>query len=257
MERKVKLVLLSLVLIAAAGGSATAQETKAPAPKPTPAPPSVDQILDKYVQALGGKAAIEKLNSRVTKGSFEVPEQGLTGSLDAYAKAPNKTASVVEIAGVGQFRQGFDGTLAWADNPMAGFRELSGQELANTKRSSEFYQSLKLRQLYPKITLKGTEKVGQRESYVVEADPGDGSLRRMYLDVETGLLVRNDTELDTATQGRMKIEVYFDDYKEVDGVKVPFTVRQVNPNISWVIKATEVRHNVPVDDAKFAKPSAQ
>src|SRR2546426_1130067 len=146
---------------------------------------------------------------------------------------------------------------ATAQETKAGFRELSGQELANTKRSSDFYQSLKLRQLYPKMTLKGTEKVGQRESYVVEADPGDGSLRRMYLDVETGLLVRNDTELDTATQGRMKIEVYFDDYKEVDGVKVPFTVRQVNPNISWVIKATEVRHNVPVDDAKFAKPSAQ
>lgn len=257
MRRKVKLVLLGLVLVAVASGSTTAQETKAPTPKPTPALPSVDQILDKYVQALGGKAAIEKLNSRVTKGTLEVADQGLTGSLDACAKAPNKTASVVEITGVGQFRQGFDGTLAWADNPMSGFRELGGQELANTKRSSEFYHSLKLRQLYPKMTLKGTEKVGQRESYVVEADPGDGSLRRMYLDVETGLLLRNDTELDTALQGRTKIEVYLDDYKEVDGVKVPFTIRQVNPNISWVIKATEVRHNVPVDDAKFAKPSAQ
>src|SRR3989449_10913532 len=111
MRQKAKLALLGLVLVAAASGSATAQETKAPAPKPAPALPSVDQILDKYVQALGGKAAIEKLNSRVTKGRFEVPEQGLTGSLDAYAKAPNKTASVVELTGGGQFRPGYDGTL--------------------------------------------------------------------------------------------------------------------------------------------------
>jgi len=73
MRQKAKLALLGLVLVAAASGSATAQETKAPAPKPASALPSVDQILDKYVQALGGKAAIEKLNSRVTKGKFEVP----------------------------------------------------------------------------------------------------------------------------------------------------------------------------------------
>lgn len=257
MRRTVKLVLLGLVLVAGASGSTTAQETKAPAAKPTPALPSVDQILDKYVQALGGKAAIEKLNSRVTKGTFEIPDQGLTGSLDAYSKAPNKTASIVEITSLGRFRQAFDGTLAWADNPASGLRELGGQELANTKRNSEFYQSLKLRQLYPKMTLKGTEKVGERETYVIEADPGDGTLRRMYLDAETGLLLRNDTEFDTAAQGRVKIETYLDNYKEVDGVKVPFAMRQVNPNTSWVIKVTEVRHNVPVDDAKFAKPSAQ
>ncbi len=89
---------------------------------------------------------------------------------------------------------------------------------------------------------------------MIEADPGDGSLRRMYLDAETGLLLRNDIERDTPL-GRATSESYVSDYREVDGVRFPFTVRQVNPNLTFVVKLTEVKHNMPVDDAAFAKPT--
>ena len=244
-------VILSLVLSIAAAGQAPQQ----PAEKPAAALPTVDQILDRYVEALGGKAAMEKLNTRVSKGSFEAA-QGGSGSVEIYAKAPNKNALIVDVEGMGQFRQGFDGTVGWTDNAQAGLREMEGQELSVTRRSAVFHGPLKLRELYPQMTLKGMQKVGERDAYLIEADPGDGSLRRMYFDARTGLLLRNEIERDTP-QGRATFQTDLEDYKEVDGVKIPFTVRQANPNLTLVVKLSEVRHNVPVDDAKFAKPAAQ
>ena len=244
-------VILSVVLSIAAAGQAPQQ----PAEKPAAALPTANQILDRYVVALGGKAAIEKLHTRISKGSFEAAQGGI-GSVEVYAKAPNKNALIVDVEGMGQFRQGFDGTVAWTENPQSGVREMDGQELSVTRRSAVFHGALKLRELYPQMTLKGTQKVGERDAYLIEADPGDGSLRRMYFDARTGLLLRNEIERDTP-QGRATFRTDLEDYKEVDGVKIPFTVRQANPNLTLVVKLSEVRHNVPVDDAKFAKPAAQ
>ena len=255
MRRTVKLALLGLALILATSIRAVAQAPQTPPEKPTPALPSVDQVLDKYVQSLGGKAAIEKLTSRVSKGTFEA-DQGVSGEIEFYSKAPNKLALVVDLSGLGQVRQGFDGTVGWAHNPQMGVREMSGQELSVTKRGAQFHQALKLRELYPKMAVQGKQKVGARETYLIEADPGDGSLRRMYFDAATGLMVRNEIERDTP-QGRGTYETELDDYKEVDGVKLPFTVRQSNPGVSFTIKVTEVQHNVPIEDAKFAKPATQ
>lgn len=219
------------------------------------APPTVDQILDKYVQALGGKAAYEKLTSRVSKGTFELPAQGLTGTVEIDSKAPNKSLLLVELAGLGRIQQGFDGVVAWANNPQGGVRELSGQELSVAKRASVFQQAIRLRELYPQMTLQGQEKVGQHNTYVIEADPGDGSLRRMYFDAESGLMLRSVVERD-APEGRAAFDLLLDDYREVDGIKIPFTAHGMTPNAEYVIKLTEVKHNVRVEDAKFAKPSA-
>ena len=212
--------------------------------------PTVDQILDRFVQALGGKAAIEKQTSSVSRSSFEY--QGKSGTVEVYAKAPNKFAIFMEVPGVGQMGEGFDGSGGWIENPQTGMREKTGQELSVARRGAEFYGALRLRELYPKMTLRGGQLVGNRPAYLIEADPGDGSLRRMYFDAETGLLARNDIEYDTP-QGRQTFNWFFEDYREVDGVKVPFTRRQSN----FTYKVTEVLHDVPIDNAKFAKPSVR
>src|SRR5262249_28345881 len=84
--------------------------------------PTAEQVVDKYIQAIGGKAAYEKLNTRMEKGTFEFPAMGATGSVEGYSKAPNKNIVVVSIEGVGEFKQGFTGTEAWSLNPMSGMR---------------------------------------------------------------------------------------------------------------------------------------
>ena len=218
--------------------------------------PSVDQILDKYVQALGGKSAIEKQTSRVSKGTFEIAAFGATGSAEIYEKAPNKSASVVNVAGFGVVQEGFDGKTAWAVDPQNGMRDKSGVELASAKLDAEFLKPIKIKQLYPKIVVKGKDKVGDKVVYVLEATPVESSVETWYFDTQTGLILRQDMERESA-QGKQSVQSFLDDYRDVDGVKIPFKLRQVTSAFTIDIKIEEVKHNVPIDDAKFNKPAAQ
>ena len=104
------------------------------------------------------------------------------------------------------------------------------------------------------MEVKGKEKVGSYETYLIEATPAEGSPEKFYFDVNTGLLVRHDAEAETP-QGKMMMEAYLDDYKAVDGVQIPHTTKTVSPAMTFVIKFTEVKNNVEIDNAKFNKPS--
>lgn len=251
---------VSIEVIALPAGDAFAQEKPAEAPeaaaKTSTAEPTVDQILDKYEQAIGGRQAVEKITSRVAKGTFEIPAMGLTAALETYAKAPNKALTIQNFSGVGEAREGYDGKIAWSQDPMTGLREKSGAELATTVRESDIHAEIKTRQLYPKLELKGKEKVGDRETYVILATPAEGAPVKMYFDTQTGLMARTDRDIDTP-QGQFHVVITMEDYREVDGVKTPFTARLESPMGSMVIKMTEVKHNVAIDDAKFNKPPGQ
>src|SRR5262249_1329514 len=128
--------------------------------KATVALPSADQIIDKYVQAIGGKAAIEKQTSRVSKGSFELPAFGASGTAEICEKGPNKTLAVINVAGFGVVQEGFDGKVAWFQDPQNGLREKTGAELAAAKLDAELQKPIKIKQLYPKLAVKGKDKVG-------------------------------------------------------------------------------------------------
>lgn len=114
----------------------TPATTQAPSNPPAAAAasaalPTVDQIVDKYVQALGGKEAVEKLTSTTAKGAFELPSMGVSGTAEVLAKAPNRRYQVVSIPSFGDIRQGYDGTTAWAQDPESGkINDLTGSELA-------------------------------------------------------------------------------------------------------------------------------
>ena len=217
--------------------------------------PSVDEILDKHVKAAGGKEAIEKINSRSMKGAFDLEAFGVTGApVEMFAKAPNKNATKIDVPNFGVVNIIFDGATGWNSDPMNGVRELSGVELAQLKRRSDFYGTLNIKKQYAKMDVKGKEKVGSSESYVIEATPDEGVPEKLYFDVNTGLLVRHDIEIE-GPQGKMAAEIYTDDYKVVEGVKIPHTLKQVNPMFAMTMKFTEIKTNVEIDEAKFNKPS--
>jgi outer membrane lipoprotein-sorting protein len=249
MKRTLTLICLSLILGAAvfAGGR---QE------KPAGDLPSVDQILDKYIKAIGGKAAVQKQTSRVAKGTFDIPAMGAGGPITLYSKAPNKSLRVIEIPGFGIIQQGYNGSVGWSQDPQGGLRELAGAELVQAKREADFYADIKLKELYSKMTVKGKEKVGNGEAYVVEAVPTEGSPETLYFDTQSGLIVRTDTVAETP-QGKQAFQTYLENYKEVEGIKMPFLIRQNSSAISFTVTLEEVKFNVPIDDAKFNKPASQ
>jgi hypothetical protein len=112
--KKAALLILSLFmsLPPTRGGSQPFQQEK-----PTTESPTLEQILDRYVQALGGRAAIEKVNSRASKGTFTSIHLKTKGPIELYAKAPNKQLMVLLAQGYGNYRRGFNGIVAWEKYP--------------------------------------------------------------------------------------------------------------------------------------------
>lgn len=250
-QRFTAMLVLTLFTITSVVAQPAAPATAKPAAAPT-----VDEILDKYVKALGGKEAIEKISSRIAKGTMEIEGMGLNGPLEIYAKAPNKSATLIDLQGVGKITNVFDGEKGYSVDPQGGLRELSGAEFAAAKRNADFYEPLNLKKHFAKMEVKGKEKVGGADAYLIVATPAVGDPEKLYFAVETGLLVRLDSDNETP-QGKMSFETYPSDYKEVNGVKVPHSLRQVSSAFTALIKLTEVKNGVTVDDAKFAKPSGQ
>ncbi|NOT59246.1 MAG: hypothetical protein HOP19_03365, partial [Acidobacteria bacterium] len=103
--------------------------TAKPEPKAVAALPTVDAVLENYVKALGGKEAIQKATSYTMKGKIELPAMSMSGPAEMVSKAPNKAFTKFTLEGFGDILQGYDGKVAWAQDPMQGMRELSGVEL--------------------------------------------------------------------------------------------------------------------------------
>ncbi len=226
------------------------------ATKPAAAMPTGDEVVDHYVMAIGGRAAWLKLNSRVSKGTIEIPAMNnLSGTVEIHEKAPNLMLAVINLGGAA-FEQGFDGTIAWQDNPQNGLRVLSGGELDDARREADFYHSLDLRKNYTKLTVTGIERVNEHDTYAVEAARTDGAPDKMYFDMQSGLLVRSVKHRYTP-DGVAEFQADVEDYTEVDGVKLPFTVHQSGASAAFVIHFTEVQHNLQLTDAQFAEPPAE
>jgi hypothetical protein len=218
--------------------------------------PTGEQVLDRYAQAIGGRAAWMKLNSRVSKGTIEIPAMdNLTGTLEIHEKAPNLMLAVIKLGG-GAFEQGFDGSTAWSENPRDGLRVLTGGELDDARREADFYHPLDLRKIYSKLTVTGIERVNEHDTYVLVAERENGAPDKMYFDVQSGLLVRSVNQRYTP-DGLTEFQADVEDYTALDGVKLPFTVRQAGGGSAFVIHFTDVQHNVQLADAQFAKPAAE
>ena len=220
-----------------------------------PEEPTVDQILAKYAEALGGSAAIDKVKTRSMKGEW-LTSNGLTWSYEVYQSGPDKIYVVLDTSKQGVFERGFNGSVGW-EKSNRGLRALEGQELAVLRRYPNLFKDIKLKEQFSRLMFGGKDKINDREVYVLRGVTRDDRRERLYFDVQTGLLVRRVTNSPTMI-GLIPEQIDFEDYKSVDGLMVPFTIRifSVDPNISSTRKFTEVKLNVPVDDTKFNKPPA-
>jgi hypothetical protein len=230
MKIRITLLIAILTALASAAFAQTAPETVA---KPAPAVklPAAQEVVAKYVKAIGGREAIEKIKSRTTTGTVEMSPMGLKGTFETVAAAP----------------------VAWSVNPIQGSRDKSGTELLQTKITNDFYRDIRLEKIYPKMTVTGIEKVGDKDAHVVRAEPVGLNADMLYFDVDSGLLVRVDSEL-VSPVGTQKARTFYDEYKPFDGVMIPTKTRTVLPQVEVTMTVTDAKSNTPVDQARFAKP---
>ena len=229
-----------------------AGSTPPPAVAATPAPPTVDQILAKYTDAIGGSAAIDKMKTRVMKGTY-TGFNGVALPYEVYQTAPDKFYVNV-VAQQGTIERGSDGRVAWEKSPR-GLNELVNPVLDDLKSMFVFYRNIKLKEQFAQMRLGGKDKIGDRDVFIVGGRTIDNKRERLFFDAETGLLLRRITYTETPI-AVIPEQIDFEDYRDVDGVKLPFTVRvsSVEPGLVSTRKYTEIKLNVPVDNAKFTMP---
>lgn len=216
--------------------------------------PNIDAIINKYVQAVGGKTAVAAVMSRVTKGRIDIPGVSFGGRLETYAKAPNMSLTIMSAEPIGNFKRGYDGRTAWALSDEQGAHLPTPKELASLAAESDIHFGIKLHELYPRISVFGKDTLGAREVYVLEATSRLGVQEKLYFDVENGLLLRRDT-VRPGSRGPVRTEIYFSDWRDVDGIKLPFKTTERMPDMTYVFTLTEVKHNVQLDDEVFRVPS--
>jgi photosynthetic reaction center cytochrome c subunit len=224
-------------------------ENAAAAAKPVP---SSDAILDKYLQAVGGREAVEKITSRVEKASLTTPG-GQEVAIDIYAKAPDKRISMMHMKD-GDSVTAFDGHQGWLSNPGRPVRPMSEQDNNVAKLDADLHFAADVKQLFANFHVFETEKIGDREVYLVVASNEGKPPVRLYFDAQSGLLVRMIRYTETPL-GRNPSQVDFADYRDADGVKIPFRWTLARPGQRFTIQVSAVKQNIPVEDSEFAMPA--
>lgn len=229
-------------------------------PKPAETPkaetaaalPTADQLIDKYVQAVGGADALKKIASRVHKGTITIGGRQLP--VEVFSKAPNKRISLVHTPN-GDNITAFDGRAGWIGNPgPRPPRDMTAQEIEAASFDATFYLPLELKSIFDRFQVRSVDKIGGHDAIQVVANKGESLPVRLFFDKESGLLVRTLRYADTPL-GPNPTQVDYSDYRAQDGVKIPFQWTLARPLGRFTIQVTELQQNVPVDDSKFAKPS--
>lgn len=235
--------------------SASATQTSAAPENSTSGktPPKFEDILDKYVQAAGGQAAVEEITSRTENGTISTPD-GQTLQVEVIAKAPDKRAVTVH-GKRGDSVTAFDGQAGWMSAPGRPARMMGPADVEATRVDADLHLPIDLRNLFTAFKVGGVEKVGADEARVVTAERNGHLAAKLYFDEKTGLLVRLMHFIDSPL-GFNPVQVDFTDYRDTDGVKIPCRWTVARPSGQFTIQVNSVKQNVPLPDASFSPPPA-
>jgi hypothetical protein len=242
-------------------------ESDAPASAPTAAPSAgtaatADSIIEKYVAAVGGAEAIQKVSTRVMKGVI------LTGrvatNIDVLTKAPNKRISITHNAPVEAQDGGrrvndnftaFDGKAGWMGSSGRPARDMTVPESEASSLDAEFALPLRLKEIFPQLRRGRPEEINGMQCEVLNGSGPGRPAVRLYFDTKSGLLVRMVRYADTPV-GRNPTQIDYADYKAIGSVRIPFRWTLSRTNGRFTIQINDGSENLPIDDAKFAKPAA-
>ncbi|MDX2040386.1 MAG: c-type cytochrome [Acidobacteriota bacterium] len=219
------------------------------------AAPKPDEILAKYVQAVGGKEAIEKVKTRVIKG-VSVAANGQSFPLEINFAGTDKYTLSVALP-QGATTQKFVASAGWLKNSRED-RAMDASDIIRAKSLAWSLEPAQLKEPFMRLGLGGSEKVGDKDCWVLQGRLQDGRRVRFSFDKVSGLLLRRVVQIVTVI-GIDPEQTDYDDYRDVDGVKVPHSISTsyLDRNYNSTRKFTEVKHNAKVDEALFNLPATK
>lgn len=224
---------------------------------------SADEIVEKHLAAMGGRAALSRLTSRITTGKITVatPVGDINGALELVNRAPNSVRTLVKLdlsaAGAGEliYDERFDGAVGYLINSLEGNREITGNQLHNLRNETFPTPLLNYKASGMSLELTGREKVGDRDAFVLTVTPKLGPSWRRYIDAESFLEIRQVIQAEDPNAGAFEMTVDLLDFREVDGIKLPFQVRATSTVQNFTAIVEKVAHNQAIEAALFSRPA--
>jgi hypothetical protein len=235
----VKLVLLVLLMAATPAETAPLR--------------SAEAILADYAQAVGGRAAWKKLRSLHAKRSLTVAGQGASGTDEHWATAGGKNLSESTLTGVGSFRMGSDGRVAWSQDPIFGLRNLKGAELEEALINGAWNAEPNLASLYSKVTSVPPPKDADPSLECVEMHKKVGKPSVMCFDAKTHLRTQQ-TGVQSSPGGEIPYKIAFDDWREVSGIKIWFSEKMTAGPSTIEARMTSLKFDEKIPASKFRMP---
>jgi hypothetical protein len=215
--------------------------------------PKAETILDKYVEATGGKAAYEKHHTEIAKGSLSMAAMGLKGDLTTYRAEPDKSLSEIDLGGMGKMRDGSDGTVFWSLSSMAGPHVKEGAEKVQAEVSARFNAELHWQDIFKEAKTVGTDTVDGKQCYKVQLTLAEGSPITQCYDKESNLMVKMTMTAQSA-MGDQTVDSFVSDYRKEGDVLVPHKIKQSAAGQEVVISIDSVTFNADIPADKFALP---
>jgi hypothetical protein len=221
--------------------------------------PSASQILDQYIEAVGGAQKLAALKSFTATGK-SIGFAGLGGEavFQISAEAPDRRGMWINFPlhpdrGISAWT--YDGSTGWISAPRGflGEYQLTGNDLAGARLDALVAFPGQIKSAFPNWRVGPEDTLGDRDVYIVQGSDPSGLLGTFYFDTKTHLLVRY-VRLTPSPVGRISIQQDFDDYRDVGGIKFPFTYSFLWLDGRFTATISDVKVNGPVDKAKLAKP---
>ncbi len=218
--------------------------------------PKAQEVLDRHIAAIGGKAPVKAISSLEQRGTMELAAMGISAELSMAAAQPNKMAMTMSIPGMGEMQQGFNGEIGWDNNPMTGARLAEGEELANRREASSFSESFGLFDPAKFTAMEVVEKTqyAGEEAYKLKLERKVGRPSMEFFSVATGLRIGSQTTA-VSPMGDLEISTVIGDYKQFGAVKLPTKLSISQGGQDIVMVFSDVKFNEVKDDA-FALPEA-
>jgi len=213
--------------------------------------PSANDVIEKYIRAVGGAAANQNVLSRVESGtvSFGV---GPGFPVDILSKSPSRQAMIVHLP-AGDSSTVFDGQNGWFRSPAGPVRDMTQEDIEGAKLDADLQFPINVKKTFQELKVIRTERISDHDAILLFPTNSSGPPLELYLDRETGLLLRQ-LRFGSSPLGLNPTQIDYGDYKTFDGVQVPLHLVITRPNRTLNIHLLQVKQNVPVDDAKFARP---
>jgi hypothetical protein len=216
--------------------------------------PKAETLLDKYVEATGGKAAYAKIRGDVSSGSMSLGAMGLSGKMVMYRQAPDKAMMEVTIEGIGKILEGTNGDVAWSMNAMQGPRLKEGDEKAEALRAARYNADAEWRTLYTTVETVAAEPIDGKDAYKVVLTPKSGKPVTKWFDKESNLVVKSAV-LSKSPMGEIPVESTVGDYRKEGDILQPHKLVSKVAGQELTITIDKVEYNAAIPKDKFDPPA--